>query len=182
MTEDPPSGGRWVPVIVDLCRFRSGPQELPCSTRLLGFLLLASVVFDVGYGNLLDIKESVLGQSLLTLIVLLGLSWIALSIRRVRHRYVQTAIALVACSIAFSLLILPLAWLFGGPQPVDTPPSSGQMLIAWLGLGVMVWKIAVDAHIVRQAIESSFAIGFLLALSWAVAHFALSRLLFGDLS
>ena len=56
--------------------------------------------------------------------------------------------------------------------------SPQQTLIVWLGLGVLVWKIAVDAHNVRQAIEAPFWLGFLLALAWAVADFAFSRILF----
>ena len=80
------------------------------------------------------------------------------------------------------MLILPLALLFGTPPADGAVPTPTQMLIVWLGLGTLVWKIAVDAHVVRQAIEAPFWLGFLLALSWVIADFALARVIFGGAS
>lgn len=172
------SPGRLVGTVVEICRFRGSPQEIPESQSLLAILLVCSVLLDLASGNLLELKEPLLARSLMSTLLLLALSWIALAIRGMSHRYVQTASALVACSIAFSLLILPLAMLFGNPQGVEVALTAGQRLIVWLGLATLIWKIAVDAHVVRQAIEAPFWLGFLLALSWAVADFALSRVLF----
>lgn len=178
MTESSGSHGRVAGIVIALCRFRSGPQELPHSQALLVGLIVASVLLDLVTGDALGVKEPLLARILMSMMLLLALCWIALAIRRLGHRYVQTASALVACSIAFSLLILPLAFLFGEAPAAEAAPTSTQMLIVWLGLGILVWKISVDAHIVRQAIESSWGLGFLLALSWAIADFALSRVLF----
>lgn len=164
--------------IVDLCRFRGGPQDLPHKPGLLLGVLVASVLLDLTTANLLDIGDSALARSLFSTSLLLALCWIALGIRGFLNRYVQTATALVACSMVFSILIVPLAWLFGTPAAAAAALSPQQTLIAWLGLGVLVWKIAVDAHNVRQAIEAPFWLGFLLALAWAVADFAFSRILF----
>lgn len=174
------STGRLAGIIVGICRFRRGPQDFPCSQGLLSALLAASVLLDLASGNLLELKEPLLARSLMSIMLLLALSWIALAIRGLGHRYLQTASALVACSIAFSLLILPLALLFGSPQGAEVALSPAQRLIVWLGLAILVWKISVDAHIVRQAIEAPFWLGFLLAMSWAIADFALSRVLFSD--
>ena len=182
MSEPPTTLGRLLGVVFDLCRFRGGPQELPHSQGLLIGLLVAGLLLDLASSSALELKEPVLARSLLSTIVLLGLSWTALSIRGLRHRYVQTASALVACSIAFSLLILPLAYLFGKAPAPEVAPTPAQMLIVWLGLGVLVWKILVDGHIVRQAIDSSYWLGFLLALSWAIADFALGRVIFSEAS
>ena len=182
MREAPYSLGRLLGVVLDLCRFRSGPQELPHSQGLLVALLVAGLALDLVTANALELTEPVLARSLLSCLVLLSLSWIALEIRRLGHRYLQTASALVACSIAFSVLILPLALLFGTPPADGAVPTPTQMLIVWLGLGTLVWKIAVDAHIVRQAIEAPFWLGFLLALSWVIADFALARVIFGGAS
>jgi hypothetical protein len=179
MNDGQSSLGRLLGVVLALCRFRGGPQELPHAPSLLYALIAASILLDLTTGKALGVTEPLLARILLSMLVLLSLCWIALAIRGLGHRYVQTASALVACSIAFSLLILPLAFLFGespGPEGIASP---GQILIAWLGLATLVWKIAVDAHIVRQAIESPYWLGFLLALSWAIADFALSRLMFG---
>lgn len=170
--------GRLLGIAIALCRFRSGPQELPHSQGLLAALIVASVLFDLGTGGALGIQEPLLPRILMSMLLLLGLCWIALAIRGLSHRYLQTASALVACSIVFSLLILPLAFFFGEPPASEVAPTPIQMLIVWLGLATLVWKISVDAHIVRQAIEAPYWLGFLLALSWAIADFALSRIMF----
>ncbi|MCC6440370.1 MAG: hypothetical protein IT476_07070, partial [Rhodanobacteraceae bacterium] len=56
--------------------------------------------------------------------------------------------------------------------------SPAQALVAWLGLLVLVWKIAVDGFVVRHAINAPYWLGFSLAMAWTVADFALSRVLF----
>ena len=164
--------------IINLCRFRGGPQDLPHNSSLLVFLLVASVILDLTTANLLDIGDNALARSLFSTSLLLALCWIALGIRGMFNRYIQTATALVACSMVFSVLIVPLAWLFGTPEGAEAVLTPQQTLAAWLGLGVLIWKIAVDAHNVRQAIDAPFWLGFSLALAWAVADFALSRILF----
>lgn len=164
--------------IANLCRFRGGPQDLPHNQNLLVVLLAASVILDLTTANLLDIGDNALARSLFSTSLLLALCWIALGIRGMLTRYIQTATALVACSMVFSVLIVPLAWLFGTPESAEAVLTPQQTLAAWLGLGVLMWKIAVDAHNVRQAIDGPFWLGFSLALAWAVADFALSRILF----
>lgn len=164
--------------IVNLCRFRGGPQDLPYKPGLLIGMLVVSVILDLSSANLLDIGDNALARSLFSTSLLLALCWIALGIRGMLARFVQTATALVGCAMIFSILIVPLAWLFGAPSGADAVLSPQQILVAWLGLGILVWKIAVDAHNVRQAIEAPFWLGFALALAWSVADFALSRIFF----
>jgi hypothetical protein len=164
--------------IIGLCRFRGGPQDLPCKPGLLIALLMASVALDLTSATLVDVGDNALARSLFSTSLLLALCWIALAIRGLRNRYIQTAIALVACSMVFSILIVPLAFFFGPPQDSTRTLTSGQTLLAWLGLGVLAWKIAVDAHNVRQAIDAPFGLGVGLALAWFIADIALSRLLF----
>ncbi len=142
-------------------------------------LLAVSVALDLGTSSLFDIGDSALGRSLFSTSLLLALCWIALVIRRLRSRFVQTATALIACSLVFSILVVPLALLFGTPADTDKVLSPAQTLLAWLALGVLVWKVAVDAHNVRQAIDAPFWMGMSMALAWSIADFALSRLLFG---
>lgn len=179
MTEAPNSEPGLLARILNLCRFRGGPQDLPHRSGLLIALLGVSVALDLATSHLFEIRSSALGRSLFSTSLLLGLCWMALSIRGLRNRFVQTAIALIACSMVFSLLIVPLAALFGSPADEDAVLSPAQTLLAWLALIVLVWKIGVDAHNVRQAIDAPFWMGMSLALAWTIADFALSRILFG---
>ena len=55
-------------------------------------------------------------RSLVSTALVLALCWIALAMRQLGNRYVQTASALVACSIVFSLLCCRSPWL-AGPMP-----------------------------------------------------------------
>ena len=153
-----------LPIVINLCRFRGGPQDIPYRPSLLLGLLIASIALDLVSAELLGVSES--------------LCWLALRICGFASRYVQTASALVACSIVFSLLIVPLALLFGDAQAEQSTVSPAQALVAWLGLLVLVWKIAVDGFVVRHAINAPYWLGFSLAMAWTVADFALSRVLF----
>jgi hypothetical protein len=97
--------------------------------------------------------------------------------RRVENRYVQTASALVACSIVFSLLVLPLAFL-AGPLPGDATLTPLQTLLVWASFAIFVWSVLVDAHIIRRALDAPFGLGVALALAWTIADWALGHALF----
>jgi hypothetical protein len=151
---------------------------MPHSPKLLITLIVSSVLLDLGIGRLIGYEGNLLGRSLLSIVLLLALSWTALTMRGMLHRYVQTASALLLCAMAFSVLMLVLALAFGSAPTPDATLNGAQMLIAWLGLAVLVWKIWVDAHIVRQAIDAPISLGVMLALSWAIADWALGQAIF----
>lgn len=164
--------------VIDLCRFRGGPQEIPYRPQLLVGLLIASIALDLGSAQIIGIGEAALARSLFSTTLMLSLCWLALRICGFASRYIQTASALVACSMVFSILILPLAWLFGDAPQDQSAVSPMQAMVAWLGLLVLVWKISVDGFVLRHAINAPYWLGLSLAMAWAVADFALSRLLF----
>src|SRR5690606_19198902 len=134
---------------------------------------VASIILDLGIGNASEYSGPLFARSLLSMVLLLALCWTALSLRGMLHRYVQSASALVLCAMVISAIALPLALAFGAPPVADPPLSSAQKLIALIGLAVVIWKIWVDAHIVRQAIDAPISLGVMLALSWAIADWAL---------
>ena len=165
-------------LVRDLCHLRRGPDEMPYSPALFGLLIGASVLIDVATGSFLGGANDVLPRSLVSTGLVLALCWIALRIRRLGNRYVQTASALVACSIVFSLLILPLAWLAGPPPAAPEALSPLQTLLWWAMLAIIIWNLAVNAHVVRRALDAPFALGFALAFAWALADWALGHALF----
>jgi len=114
---------------------------------------------------------------LVSTVLILGLAWIALAMRGLGSRYVQTASALVACSIVFSLLVLPLAFL-AGPLPTDAALTPLQTLLVWASFALFVWSVLVDAHIIRRALDAPFGLGVALALAWTIADWALGHALF----
>ena len=121
--------------------------------------------------------DDALARSLVSTLLVLGLCWIALSVRQLGNRYVQTASALVACSIVFSLLVLPLAML-AGPMPNDGLLTPLQTLLVWVMFAIFVWSVLVDAHIIRRALDAPFGLGVALAIAWTIADWALGHALF----
>ena len=165
-------------LVRDLCQLRRGPEDMPYSKRLFTTLVGASVALDVASSFALGQPSHALARSLVSTGLMLALCGIALGIRRLGNRYVQTASALVACSMFFSLLILPLAWLAG---PTPAPPaalSPLQVLVGWAMLAIVVWSVVVDAHIIRRALDAPFVFGLALALAWTIADWALGSALF----
>ena len=163
-------------LVRDICQLRRGPEEIPYSRRLLVVLIGASLALDVLSERVLGGHDA-LARSLVSTLLVLGLCWIALSVRQLGNRYVQTASALVACSIVFSLLVLPLAFL-AGPMPGDATLTPLQTLIVWASFAIFVWSVLVDAHIIRRALDAPFGLGVALALAWTIADWALGHALF----
>lgn len=167
--------------VVELCRLRGGPQQLPYSRSLPALLMAASVVVDVLVGDALHDTGNTFARSLLSIGVVLGLCWMALAIRGLHNRYVQTAAALLACSLVFSVLLLPLA-LLAGPPPASADQLSGlQVLLGWITIALLIWQVSVYAHIMRHAMDAPFGLALALVLSWVLAYWALDRLLFGGM-
>jgi hypothetical protein len=165
-------------LVRDLCQLRRGPEDIPYSKLLFGLLVAASVVLDLVTGAYHEDVSNILPRSLLSTGLVLALCWIALSIRHVSNRYVQTASALVACSIVFSLLILPLAWLAGPMPAAPAQLTPLQVLLGWGMIAIVVWNLAVNAHIVRRALDAPFVFGFALVLAGALADWAVGHVLF----
>ena len=151
---------------------------MPFSKTLLGILVGSSILLDVATGSLLGNPANLLARSLVSTALVLALVWIALSMRQLGNRYVQTASALVACSMVFSLLILPFAWLAGPTPPPPAALTPLQVLLGWAMLAIIVWNLTVNAHIARRALDAPFAMGFALAIAWALADWALGHALF----
>ncbi|NCT66855.1 MAG: hypothetical protein GXC76_04320 [Rhodanobacteraceae bacterium] len=166
-------------LVADLCRLRRGPQDLPYSPPLFAMLAAASIVLDLLIGSALGDDRDALARSLVLTGLVLGLCWAALAVRGLEPRYVQTASALLACSVAISLLQWAGALLVG-PLPAGTTALDAPHLVfGWLTLGLFVWQVVVYGHIMRQALDMPSALALLLVLIWIVAAWALDRALFG---
>ena len=163
-------------LVRDICQLRRGPEDMAYSKRLLVVLIGASVGLDVLSERVLGGHDA-LARSLVSTALVLALCWIALAVRQLGNRYVQTATALVACGIVFSLLVLPLAML-AGPMPSDASLTPLQTLLVWATFAIFVWSVLVDAHIIRRALDAPFGLGVALALAWTIADWALGHALF----
>ncbi len=170
-------------LVVDLCRLRGGPQDFPYSPKLLVALFVAGTALDTLGGSFNVDAGAALASSLLSTGVVLALCWIALAIRGLRNRFMQTAGALLACSIALSLLSLPITWLYEPSDAIGAIVSPGhvmtQWFVSWAIFGLFVWQIVVNAHITRSAMDSSFGFALVLVIVWQVVYLSFAQLLPG---
>ena len=150
----------------ELCQFRRGPQDLPYAPRLLAALMLASLLARTSAGQLFATPEapvSPLRAALATLFVL-ALLHTLLSLRRFANRFVQTALAWSGLDLIFLALSLPLLLGMGKPPTSPEAMTPAQLVLMWPLLALMIWKLAVQVHVLRQALEVRLAAAILIAL------------------
>ncbi len=115
-----------VAMVRDLLLLRCGPQDLPYSTNLLAALGVAVVAIDLLLAVVLlaDGAPPPLGRVLFSLVLLVGLPGLALAMANLGARFVQTATALLATGLVFSLLALPVV-AGVGKLPQDPSQLTG---------------------------------------------------------
>lgn len=166
--------------LLALVLLRCGPQDLPFDARLLLRLLAAWVLLQLFVQHVWLDSGAGAGQLLLVLGFLLLPIHVLLALRGRRARFVQTALGFVGASLLFGLLLLPVVQVLQGidPQRVEAEGLTAlQALASWAYLILTAWKLAVDAHIWRNALDwpPPLAIATSLAL-FLVEVAALSRL------
>jgi hypothetical protein len=87
---------------------------------------------------------------------------------------VQSATALLACALAFTLLSLPLLLLTGEPPKSAATATPLQLLLSAIGLPLLVWQVIVEAHVLRHSLDVPFLTGIMIAILWIVAILALA--------
>jgi hypothetical protein len=156
-------------LFLDICLFRKGPQDVPSSLALLKLCLL-------GYGlsGLLVLLPTTpapvaILQILLDLALLAGLLHLALWLRRHPRRFEQTLSALTGIGTLIGLLALPpTIWIVGQGSDGNIELPSLLLLV------LMVWSIAIMAHILRHALEIPIWAGTLYALGYTLLSWTLT--------
>jgi hypothetical protein len=165
--------------IRDILLLRRGPQDLPFSSSLLGALILLALAIGLAVSAQrvpIAVAAPQLGFEVL---LLLALAWVPLAVAKRRERFIQTATAMVAVAIAFNLLAVPVV-LGVGELPKDPRAlSTVQVLLGWLSLALLAWKLVVSGHILRQALDVPLRIGVLIAAALLAGEVVLNLALFG---
>ncbi|QBQ54637.1 hypothetical protein [Nitrosococcus wardiae] len=159
---------------VSLCLLRSGPADAPPSSVLLTQTLLAYL----GIGWLISILHLEFADGLLSSAVdtalLIGMTGGLLAVRGYGARLQQTLIALTGAGIILGVLALPLLLWLDAAQQAGLPPGVVSLLL----FGLMIWSLAVTAHIMRQALSVSFTVGILIAVIYALVSIQVMNFLF----
>ncbi len=161
-----------------LCLLRAGPQDMPVQPQLATQLVIALILLQVGASLMLGADDALFARTLLSVFLLLAPAWWLLGLKRTPERLPQTLTALAGTSLLISLIMLPLSLLvFGMPPPTaETPPSGAQMFAALITFGLLVWKLSIDTHIWRNALEIPRALAMALALLLFLGEIALNQL------
>jgi len=149
---------------------RLGPQDLPAGNSplivaMLLYLLVTTVAMSVGQSPEQPVLVLVLAMALPLL-----LTRIVLTLRQLPQRWPQTVTALFGTSAILTAISLPLAATGGGE---GEPP----LFTALASLAVFVWSFAVDAHIWRHALNTTYAAGLAVAVVlFAITLFTITTL------
>ena len=164
------SMGTLIRTIAAIALLRRGPQTLPASSFLL-YLLLAA---HWGTGVLLGLFSLSPAMALLAALagtlIMVALVHGLLLMHWLHSRVTQTLSALAGCEVLIGLLGVPLTALFY---------AGGGMaeLAVLLSLLLLVWNLAVAAHIFRHALSVSMGIGVLFAIGYILISMSLSGLI-----
>lgn len=150
---------RLVLLFVDICRLRRGPQDVPYSDALMA---LALAVYLLSGFFVLVIEQSAFAAAAQTGVdtaVLGVVAWGLLRLRGYPQRFTQAFTALTGTGALIQLASLLPSWLF---------LVSGHQghVAALLLVALLVWNIAVLAHIMRHALSTRLAVGVLSALTY----------------
>jgi len=149
---------RQLMTFINLCLLRANPQDLPAASTLTVMALLAYTLVSVG----LSFSDLGLGRAALWAVldtgVLAILTHSALLLRRFPERFYQTLTALMGSGALLGLLAWPIVAL----QNV-----TAQLIM-------LVWNLAVVAHILRHALSVPLALGIIVSLGYFMAELLLS--------
>ena len=162
---------------LDICLLRKGPQDLPKSTVLLYMCLTLYTVFDVLLTLQARSIEDALLVSLVDVCFLLAVTFFILKQHHHLDRWIQTITALCGTGVILGIFIFPL--VYGGAQ--NQYETWLQQIIILLFLVMIIWNIAVLAHIVRHAISSSMGIGIMIAILYIWMSSLLISMLFPEI-
>ena len=155
--------------LANMLRLRGGPQFLPASWPLTGFLLTAYLVQNLATGRQLE-DENAAVKSLVALglqvLVLVGL----LYWRRHTERLAQTLGAMASVGLVFNAITWFLLMLS------DT--ASDQPFLALTWFAVFIWSLFVDANIYRNALSVTLSAGMLITVLLLAASYISIEMLF----
>lgn len=147
----------------DVCRLRRGPQDIPASPELLTLSLLAYAATAAVLTVTSRPAVPALGAGVVEALLIAGINFALLALRRLDGRWMQTTTAMAGTGTLFTLAALPL---FAGMAGTDGNGGVAALLYAALLL-LLIWNVAVTAHILRHALSLPFPAALIVAAAYA---------------
>lgn len=149
-------------VLLGICRFRRGPEDMPYSPPLLIVLLVGCGALQFGFNMYNGAAPAVAGALLVGGLAFIGALYLLLRGRGQSLRFVQTTTALAAVYLLFGVvidaLISGLSLTALSKQVLehpDHPPTltTLQTLVIPGVVALVAWQFCVFVGIVRRALE-----------------------------
>lgn len=158
-------------IFFEICCLRLKPQDLPATGELLVICMLGYSVSSYFLVLTTQKPDIAILSALVDMCMLVFLTYIVLQFWRLPERWHQVTTALTGTGIIFNLIATPLSFLLAHMNKGD--PLL--LLVFLFVISLLVWNIAVMAHIMRHALNSSFGLGVLVALLYVwVSTFIIS--------
>ena len=151
---------RWLVSWLQQCLLRRAPQDDPLSYTALQWSIAAYVLMDLLQAGTSSDWPVSLGMTLLDTLVMILFVWALLRLMKKSARFVQTLTALAGTGTLLGIVGLPLM-LQAARTTQAEDAAAGILVLSWLLM--LVWSIAVQAHIFRHALSAGYATGLLVA-------------------
>ncbi len=164
---------------VSICLLRLRPQDLPASPRLLALSALAYITSSaIAHSTLLSPLDALLG-GVVDALLLCALTLSLLGVLRHWPRAVQTLSALVGAGTVTTLVAIPVLSFRVSVMRAGEPAGIELVFLAL----IVVWNLAVVAHILRHALSTSFLSAVVIAMViYLVSSQVLSAMLEGRMT
>lgn len=147
----------------DLLALRRSASELPDSTLLLSLLFAMDVLLGSAVSTLFGSQDGLLNALLSDGLLCLGVFGL-LTLRSCNARTQRTLIAMLGASALISVFALVLGLMYASLAP--TPPQGAlAMFFQLLILCLVVWTLAVFAHVLSDAAAWPFSAALIAALA-----------------
>lgn len=156
--------------LFDILRLRSGPQDIPAGWKLAIVLSLAYIAQGV-FADRIFGEADAAPRSLLAITVQFLVIAALLNLKKFASRLPQTLSTLAGTGLIFGFLSILLV--------SQADPEKIQPALALVWIAVLLWSLAVDAHIYRHALSITMSLGVLVAVMIFAANFTLIDAVFG---
>lgn len=158
----------------NICLLRKAPQDLPASD----VLMFLAVTLYLTTSFLMAMPQLPLASSALAAVIdtllMSGMSYIMLWARLMPERWRQTLTALAGSGALLGAIAIPLVYWEAQAGASSQAALVPQMLL----LAMLVWNLAVIAHILRHALSIAMALGALLSTFYLYISIRIIRTLF----
>lgn len=157
-----------IQAFINIALRRLGPEHLPDSAFLLGLAAAAYMVMQalLGLSYFTGLNLALIRSVGLDALLLAGCLWGLLRATGHRSRYRQTLTALFGTGALLSLVLWPFTLMGTG----EAGTGSSSLAVAGV-IGVVLWSVAVNAHILARALSAPFILGLVVAVGYFLLNF-----------